>query len=85
MEKKIVRRNFFYCRVHTEFIHLFPTPMTDRPKQQRSAISKTSAKQVIVYFNPEVITILDQVARLHDSDRSKLIRKAVSEFISKAI
>jgi metal-responsive CopG/Arc/MetJ family transcriptional regulator len=55
--------------------------MATTRKQPRSAISKDSAKQVIVYFPHDVVAQLDAMARSQDTDRSKLIRKAVSNLI----
>jgi hypothetical protein len=63
-------------------LYTFFQPMTSDRKQPRSAITKDSAKQVIVYFPPEVIQRLDAMARDRDTDRSKLIRKAVSAFMA---
>jgi predicted transcriptional regulator len=58
--------------------------MASQRKQPRSAITKDTAKQVIVYFPHDVVARLDSLARERDTDRSKLIRKAVSSLISRS-
>jgi predicted transcriptional regulator len=56
--------------------------MPAKTKQSsRGSISKSTAKAVLVYFPPEVVARLDAIANTSDTDRSKLIRKAVRNFI----
>jgi metal-responsive CopG/Arc/MetJ family transcriptional regulator len=57
--------------------------MSMKPKQKsRGAVSKSTAKAVIVYFPPDVVAALDTMANQADTDRSKLIRRAVRNFIA---
>lgn len=51
--------------------------------QPRRAITKDTAKAVIVYFPHNVVEALDSLARANDTDRSKLIRKAVKQLLSR--
>lgn len=56
--------------------------MSAKPKQtSRGAVSKRTAKAVLVYFPPDVVEQLDALANATDTDRSKVIRKAVRSFI----
>lgn len=52
-------------------------------KIDRGLIRKDRAKAVLVYFPEEMMPIIDKAVRLHDLDRSKFIRAAVREKLTK--
>lgn len=53
-------------------------------KLHRGAVSKdkSESKAILVYFPREIIPLIDQAVKMTDSDRSKLIRKAVRRELS---
>lgn len=55
-----------------------------QPKHQRGAIKKDKATLVSVWLPNEVLTLLDQEVQQQDSDRSKVIRKAIRRHLKTA-
>lgn len=54
-----------------------------RKSQPPRAISKESAKAVLVYFPENVVHAVDQIVVREDTDRSKWIRKAIREALQR--
>ncbi len=54
------------------------------PKQQakRHRVTKKTGKQVVVWFDPDQIRVVDQVASREDLDRSQFIRRAVKNALA---
>jgi metal-responsive CopG/Arc/MetJ family transcriptional regulator len=60
--------------------------MPQRPPQKTQpprAVSKDSAKAVLVYFPEAVVTAVDRIVVSEDTDRSKWIRKAIREALQR--
>jgi len=58
-----------------------------QPRQRKSqpprAVSKESAKAVLVYFPEAVVNAVDRIVVSEDTDRSKWIRKAIREALQR--
>jgi metal-responsive CopG/Arc/MetJ family transcriptional regulator len=50
---------------------------------KRGAVTKRKARQVIIWFPEDLLESLDSGVQTTDSDRSKFIRNAVREKISR--
>jgi len=46
---------------------------------KRGAVTKTNARQILVWFPNQLIPLIDQAVDRLDTDRSKFIRNAVRE------
>lgn len=54
-----------------------------RRKTKRGAVSKDTARPVLIYFPEDVVQVMDDAVRLTDTDRSKFIRHAVRERLAR--
>jgi hypothetical protein len=54
-------------------------------RQTRGAVQKAGATFVAAWIPDEIVTALDQAVQRQDTDRSKIIRKALRSFLSKPI
>lgn len=54
-------------------------PAQPKNRQPRRAVSKDTAKPVLVYFPTDVVTAVDALVIREDTDRSKWIRQAIRE------
>lgn len=59
-----------------------PHTRQNNPNPQR-AVSKGTSKAVLVYFPESVIGSVDRLVVAEDTDRSKWIRKAIREALSR--
>ena len=50
---------------------------------KRGAIKKSDCKAVLIYFPLQVVAGIDLAVQMEDSDRSKFIRNAVREKLSR--
>ncbi len=59
--------------------------MSDKqPRQQkRGAVQKRGATFVAAWIPDEVVDAMDQAVKQQDTDRSKLIRKALRNYLSR--
>jgi len=58
-------------------------PQKHRTKPPQRAVSKDSAKAVLVYFPENVVHAVDRIVLSEDTDRSKWIRKAIREALQR--
>jgi metal-responsive CopG/Arc/MetJ family transcriptional regulator len=54
-----------------------------RKSQPARAVTKDSAKAVLVYFPEAVVSAVDRIVINEDTDRSKWIRKAIREALQR--
>ncbi|HBR94323.1 MAG TPA: hypothetical protein DEA90_09190 [Opitutae bacterium] len=54
-------------------------------KHQRGAVHKDKAKAILVHFPIEMMPFIDEAVKRHDLDRSKFIRIAVREKLTKGM
>lgn len=53
-------------------------------KAKRAGVTKDDGKQVVVWFDPSDIRLVDKLASELDLDRSKFIRRAVKNALRNA-
>jgi|DEB0MinimDraft_6_1074348.scaffolds.fasta_scaffold55671_3 hypothetical protein len=53
-------------------------------KAKRAGVTKEDGKQVVVWFDPSDIRLVDKLASDMDLDRSKFIRRAVKNALQNA-
>lgn len=58
-------------------------PSPRQKSQPARAVSKESAKAVLVYFPEAVVSAVDRIVIAEDTDRSKWIRKAIREALQR--
>jgi metal-responsive CopG/Arc/MetJ family transcriptional regulator len=57
--------------------------MTKTPQSKPRAITKATAKAVLVYFPEAVVAAVDDAVRNEDTDRSKWVRLAIREALQR--